>query len=108
ESKRWLLLPPGVAEALVRLGSIRKLVRGCSDIIWLRIDRKLYSLDRVSSLHNRLANSVHAIHDSPIFRQNDGMIQIRFLDQFRVKCNFPAGRHFLLSKPKRLVQLLDL
>ena len=86
---------------------IRKLVRMDTEVIRFRVVGKLNGFNIASVEQGRLADTVHAIHNTAIRRENNRKSQIGGLNQTGVFNNCPTRRRIAAAEPKRLIEFQD-
>ncbi len=96
-----------VKSHLTHTGLIRKVLGINANVIRIWITSKLFGWKLVNIMHESFDDSVHAVHDAAIRRQDQRKAQIRFVNQFGVFSDTSAGGNCSMPIPARLIEFPD-
>ena len=74
------------------MASIRQVIGMHTDIIRIGVALKAHGFDVRAPEQERLANAMHAVHDSTIARKDHRVGSVAFLDEAGVLYNVPTGQ----------------
>jgi hypothetical protein len=87
---------------------VRKVIGVDADVVRLRVGEEAYGFDIAEPFEKRFADSMHAIHNTAVVGENDGIAEVAVAYETGMLGDLSAGdRLRSVSSPVRLVEFAD-